>query len=228
MSSPEDSFESLKLRIPTTDDIDSIQLLQEASFPIQCEHLRRFWHFSSTSEDDQGYYNSLNRLGQPYISLCAVDESNHVMGFISCRLMPCKDIEELSLWQTLTSIFSSDPTAWTLYLATLCVDDRWKRRGLASRLVGAIITQVRNLCSQRALPRPPSGDIISVTLHVLDSNAAAQSFYEKLGFEQVRVCSNHYWIENQYRDAFIMRRLLADCIRVAQDSPPVDSNCHVI
>ncbi len=86
--------------------------------------------------------------------------------------------------------------AWVIideiHITTLAVDEAYRRRGLATRLIEALI--------ENALPCGAG----CITLEVRPSNIAARTFYEKLGFE-VYGCRRCYYKDE---DALIMTKQL--------------------
>jgi len=84
--------------------------------------------------------------------------------------------------------------AWVIidevHITTLAVEEAYRRRGLATRLIEALI--------EKTLPYGAG----SVTLEVRPSNIAARTFYEKLGFE-IYGCRRRYYKDE---DALIMTK----------------------
>ena len=84
--------------------------------------------------------------------------------------------------------------AWRIldevHITTLAVEESYRRRGLASRLLETLIEKVR------------SGGASFVTLEVRPSNKAARLFYEKRGFSVLGRRKRYYRDE----DALIMTR----------------------
>ena len=74
----------------------------------------------------------------------------------------------------------------------IAVHPDYRRRGIGQILIEELIREVKNLGS------------ISLTLEVRDSNIAAVSLYEKLGFSQVGLRKNYY--RNPKEDARILRK----------------------
>ncbi len=77
-----------------------------------------------------------------------------------------------------------------VHITTLAVDKAYRRRGIASRMIGAL--------AEMTGPRGAS----CLTLEVRPSNEAARHFYEKLGFE-VLGRRKHYYADE---DALIMTK----------------------
>jgi hypothetical protein len=49
----------------------------------------------------------------------------------------------------------------------------------------------------------PTKKSSALYLHVLASNTSAIQFYEKHQFQKIRLLKNYYYIDGQYRDAFL-------------------------
>ncbi len=77
-----------------------------------------------------------------------------------------------------------------IHITTLAVSKSWRRRGIASQMVGALVEMTG--------PRGAA----CLTLEVRPSNTAARQFYEKLGFA-VMGRRRHYYADE---DALIMTK----------------------
>jgi ribosomal protein S18 acetylase RimI-like enzyme len=66
------------------------------------------------------------------------------------------------------------------YVVTLDVDDRWRRRGLALRLVVEVERRVREAGG------------LAMALHVYTGNAGAIRFYEAMGYVRAELAEGFY------------------------------------
>ena len=77
-------------------------------------------------------------------------------------------------------------------MMNVAVHPDWRRRGIAEKLITALISDLKVLGSH------------CLTLEVRSSNHAARSLYEKLGFSQIGLRKNYY--RNPKEDACILRK----------------------
>lgn len=83
-----------------------------------------------------------------------------------------------------------------VHIATIAVDERYRRSGIASALIGELLEYCRVYKAQR------------VFLEVRLSNLAAQALYRKHGFVFNGVRKGYY--SDNHEDALLMERILDD------------------
>uniref|UniRef100_A0A914HDJ3 N-alpha-acetyltransferase 60 n=1 Tax=Globodera rostochiensis TaxID=31243 RepID=A0A914HDJ3_GLORO len=84
---------------------------------------------------------------------------------------------------------SKDPNATVIYILSLAVCERYRRRGIGTILLNHLIT---------AYSVPMASKLIF--LHVLCDNHSAIVFYRKNGFRHHATLPKYYLIDDQYRD----------------------------
>lgn len=76
-----------------------------------------------------------------------------------------------------------------IYVNTLGVLDEFRRKGLAKRLFNAAI--------KKLMTKLESSRVASIYLHVVEYNSSASEFYNKLGFMELRLAKNYYFIKGK-------------------------------
>lgn len=82
---------------------------------------------------------------------------------------------------------------WIGEIISLATDCRWRRRGIAERLLTQVLEEFR------------SSSFSEVCLQVAASNSPAQHLYRKLGFQWDRLLPGYY---SNGEDAFLLRKSL--------------------
>ena len=85
-----------------------------------------------------------------------------------------------------------------MHILKIAVKHSWRRLGVASRLLNNTVNELSNT------------DIHAAFLEVRLSNAAAISFYEKLGFTCIGKRHNYYSNSNSREDALLMKKVLKE------------------
>ena len=83
-----------------------------------------------------------------------------------------------------------------VHFLNLAVETRFRRRGIGGALVKLVLEEGRKHGAARAL------------LEVRESNAAARTFYEKLGFSEASIRKNYY--DRPSENAVILKRRLTE------------------
>lgn len=91
-----------------------------------------------------------------------------------------------------------------IHISTLAVHPDHRRQGIAERLIDAALTQAHK------------DGAVSATLEVRDSNLAAQSLYNKFGFEVTGRRKRYY--RDNFEDAVLMAITNLDKIEVPENS----------
>lgn len=78
------------------------------------------------------------------------------------------------------------------YIMTLGITDKYRKKGLGSKLVQKVIDEVEK--------DPQCG---ALYLHVITYNAEAIRFYEKLGFYRVTEIRNYYLIDDEHYNCYL-------------------------
>jgi ribosomal-protein-alanine N-acetyltransferase len=86
-------------------------------------------------------------------------------------------------------------TEWRVYIVTLDVAPEWRRKGLARELMAEV--EARSLADGAR----------RIHLHVFMGNDAAIRFYERLGYESIRIIRGYY---GAGLDAIVYRKDLYD------------------
>lgn len=109
----------------------------------------------------------------------------------------------LSLWlcamdeETVAGYIGSQTVLGQSDMMNLAVAPDYRRMGLGTRLIQALIAELRQRFDTQCL-----------TLEVRDSNAPAIALYEGLGFRQIGLRRNYYYHPRE--DARILRKELTD------------------
>ncbi|KAL3106853.1 hypothetical protein niasHT_010768 [Heterodera trifolii] len=82
-----------------------------------------------------------------------------------------------------------DPNATAIYILSLAVSDRYRRRGIGTLLLNHLITNYSVPLASKL-----------IFLHVLSDNHSAIVFYRKNGFRHHMTLPKYYLIDGQYRD----------------------------
>lgn len=79
------------------------------------------------------------------------------------------------------------------------IDENYKRQGVGSYLLECTLKYAKDELNLR-----------KITLYVSDGNEKAHKFYEKFGFKQEGLLSNHSWHRGRYLDRYIYSLFLKD------------------
>jgi len=85
------------------------------------------------------------------------------------------------------------------YILTLATHKNCRRKGVGSKLVGAV---------ERAAKNDPTCGVIY--LHVITYNKEAISFYERHGYKRLRSVQRFYKIKGEYFDSYLYGKYLGD------------------
>uniref|UniRef100_A0A0G4HC37 N-alpha-acetyltransferase 60 n=1 Tax=Chromera velia CCMP2878 TaxID=1169474 RepID=A0A0G4HC37_9ALVE len=87
------------------------------------------------------------------------------------------------------------------YVLTLGVVDPYRRKGLAKKLIGELISHLEGKCP----------DVKALFLHVVSYNQAALSLYESLGFVTLKRIPSFYSLYGREYDALLCARCVGSC-----------------
>mmetsp|Transcript_31143 Transcript_31143/g.78166 ORF Transcript_31143/g.78166 Transcript_31143/m.78166 type:complete len:186 (-) Transcript_31143:352-909(-) len=147
--------------------------------------LRKLQNESFPIEYTSKYYEGL--FEGPHVNLVIVHRNTgQVLGGLTTRIE-----------QSGSSLFGLFRVEKTAYIMTICVDKSCKRKGFASRMLELMLDSLR------------SQGCLSVSLHVLTTNTAALSLYEKYGFSKRGLVRGHYFINGLHRDAVFMEHVFS-------------------
>eukprot|EP00795_Rhopilema_esculentum_P009429 gene9429-17145_t len=167
------SLDKVQLRFLGPNDIDEFKVLCRDWFPI---------------EYPNGWYKEVTS-GQKFFSL-AVTLNNEIIGVIVAEVKERKkcnkeDSTILGYWYP--------SNVKVAYILILGVKKQYRRIGIASLLLDNFVSQLRTEENQYCK---------AVYLHVLPTNTAAISFYEKQNFKFHRVLWNYYNINDRKMDGY--------------------------
>lgn len=117
-------------------------------------------------------------------------------------LQPAK-FSQLAFWGdilvgTCTARLEPEGDTFRLYIMTLCVLKPYRRLGIASRLMEALLRGVYNETELR---------IAKVTLNVQTSSESAINFYKQFSFQQVEIVKDYY-VNLDVNDAYRMELVI--------------------
>lgn len=167
------------------DDFDTIKRLHEELFPVKYS--------------DSFYTDACNKIinNNPLYTCLAIDRvTEAIIGFLLGQCVHVDVCEDKGI------ISSKSSTNEVLYILTLGTVAKYRRIGLASKL----IAQARMYCSQ-------SQSCGAIYLHVIYYNITAIKFYERNSFEYYSTLENFYTINNRNYEAYLYIFYLKDDAR---------------
>jgi len=102
---------------------------------------------------------------------------------------------------------ASTPMERDGHVLTLAVDPSWRRRGVGTDLLEALVLQIRAICVRISKQRGQHMTLKSVVLQTSAANLAALKFYEVCGYQRQSLKVGYY---GGGKDAIPMRLSLAD------------------
>ncbi|CAD8081840.1 unnamed protein product [Paramecium primaurelia] len=177
-------FKDIKFRtIQTKRDIAQLKLLQQEWFPI--------------NYSEQFYLAILNGLTSSLIAEIEIKfptgrKEKYIIGAMIYQSRQSKSkYQQTQTWkQWFCSLFQ---TKNALYIMTIGVINEFRGRGIAEYMIEQLKKRV--LESNKTLSY--------IYLDMVVYNEIAARFYQKNGFNRVRIKKNHYEIENQQFDAYV-------------------------
>eukprot|EP00053_Salpingoeca_punica_P009382 m.84081 g.84081 ORF g.84081 m.84081 type:complete len:404 (-) comp15006_c0_seq3:667-1878(-) len=176
-ASPAASASPLIFRPLIRTDLKDVRALHEALFPIRYPNT-----FFETACDENS----------PYYTCMAWDASTErVAGVVIAQMISPEfcDREDQAL---VVDMRAFGPEARLMYILTLGVDERYRRRAVGTGLMQRLQEHCRT---------ESGGACKAIYLHVLTSNESATRFYEHLHFMQTRTLRSYYNIPQG--DAFL-------------------------
>ena len=215
--SPSQPLLSLSIRPLNPTDFAQVRSLHKACFPIAYgdDYISMLCHHDDKERRLEiiGQLQQSHRIPEPTNSLSQCDsdqlialalslDSGEIAGMISAQIIDSTSLEDYDLLSSVQLPWWSPPLSPFLdcgrsylagYILTLGVFEQYRRSGVASQLISALIDFYQH--------HHPEVDYLF--LHVLHSNTAARHLYERLGFFQVRRLDDYYRINGQLQDAFL-------------------------
>ncbi|CAK95022.1 unnamed protein product (macronuclear) [Paramecium tetraurelia] len=177
-------FKDIKFRkVQTKRDLEQLKLLQQEWFPI--------------TYGEQFYNSVLNGRVSSLIAEIEIKyptgrKEKYVIGAMVYQQRQCKTkyLQNLT-WKQWFCLFFQTQNA--LYIMTIGVINEFRGRGIAEYMVEQLKKTV--LQSNKT--------IAYIYLDMVDYNEIASRFYQKQGFNKMRIKKNHYMIENQTFDGYV-------------------------
>lgn len=147
---------------------------------------------------DDKFYNSIfvdkKYGGCDILSVIAYSDKfkNNVIGAAVLQLKG-RARDKIDHWEfILNEEITKNENSSSSYLMTLAVTEKYRRYGVASKLISFCIGYIE---------KDPFS--FALYLHTPDDNIGAQKFYEKYGFLKVGQIKDFYYINQRYQDGYI-------------------------
>eukprot|EP00040_Diaphanoeca_grandis_P035754 m.225510 g.225510 ORF g.225510 m.225510 type:complete len:195 (+) comp33462_c0_seq1:257-841(+) len=159
------------------EDTEQMQALHEDWFPIRYP---------------QQFFDTACAINSIFYSDCLCDVNDTLAAMIVARKLTLSGCEELDR-DILPSFGTRQDPRLVLYILTIGVAGHFRRQGLGALLIGKLVKHARSSYQ---------GNVRAIYLHVLTTNEAAISFYERLGFVRHKLLEGYYTIDGAPADAY--------------------------